>query len=84
MIINYIFLQDVIEEKEIHAPFKRYFTFSHHADLLINARIKTLKKSIGALIRSGTKIPLLKGMGKFIFTRLAGYLIIAKPQKIQP
>lgn len=66
--------------KDIKSLFSKYFRCEHHEDEIINYRAENLNNFLGILIKFGMKIPLVKQCGAYLFTRLAGYLIIARPK----
>jgi len=66
--------------KEIKSLFNKYFTWEHREDEIIRFRAENLNNFPGRLILSWMRIPGVKQMGMVLFTRLAGYLIVAHPK----
>ena len=67
-------------EKDLNDLFDKYYQFTHKEEELIRIRAENLDNFSGKLILSGLKTPMIREIGKFFFTRLAGYLIIATPK----
>jgi SAM-dependent methyltransferase len=66
--------------KEINLLFNNYFRWKHQEVVIINFRADNLNNFLGTLIKVVMKIPVIKQIGIFLFTRLAGYLIVASPK----
>jgi SAM-dependent methyltransferase len=79
--INYIDTKTYYRnEKEIKLLFNKYFKWEHQEDKLILFRSDQLNNFFGNFIQTLMKMPGFKELCIFAFTRLAGYLIVAKPK----
>ena len=67
-------------EREIKILFDKYFLWDHREEEIINFRAVHLKNNFGEILKKLMEFPGLKQLGKFAFTRMAGYLIIAYPK----
>jgi SAM-dependent methyltransferase len=65
--------------REIRSIFNKYFVWDHREEEIINYRASKMHNELGKFILVLMKIPIIKNLGSFAFTRLAGYLIVATP-----
>jgi SAM-dependent methyltransferase len=68
-------------DKEIKSLFDKYFIWEHQEEEIINYRADELENILGTIIKLAMKVPGLNQFGIYLFTRLAGYLIVANPKK---
>jgi SAM-dependent methyltransferase len=79
--INYIDKKTYYRSaKEIRSLFNKYFKWEHRENEIIIFRANYLNNFFGDFIKIFVKIPILEPICTFIFTRLAGYLIVACPK----
>ena len=65
---------------EIEILLNKYFFWNHKEEEIINFRAINLKNGFGNFLVKMMKIPGIKQLGNFAFTRLAGFLIVASPR----